>query len=114
MMVAAVCLLLSSTAFAKAKSSKSKSTETEVEGTVSVVKDASNAVASVMLTTTKSIYNVVLDAEGMKIGNTMADKEIKADGVVTQKGDQKWIEVKKFKEVAKTTKHKKHKKAQKA
>ena len=104
---AAVCLLLGTTAFGKAKS---KSTETTVKGIVSVTKDASNVVASVKLATSDSIYDVVLNAEGLKIGNTMEGKKIKATGVVSQKGDQKWIEVKTFKAVDET-KHKKHKKA---
>jgi hypothetical protein len=107
---AAVCLLLSSTAFGKAKSPKpkpAKITETKVEGTVRVIKDANNVVASVKLTTADSTYNVVLDTVGLKIGNTMADKKIKANGVVSQRRDQKWIEVKKFKAVKTTVKHKK-------
>ncbi|MGA2915697.1 MAG: hypothetical protein ABSE89_06695 [Sedimentisphaerales bacterium] len=111
---AVVCLLLSSTAFGKVKSPKSKSAataETKVKGKVSVIENANNVVTSVKLTTANSTYNVVLDTVGLKIGNTMADKKIKATGVVSQKGDQKWIEIKKFKAVKKTLKHKKHKKA---
>jgi hypothetical protein len=109
--VAVVCLLLSSTAFGKAKASKSKLGETTVKGRVSVIENANNAVTSVKLTTANSTYNVVLDTAGLKIGNTMADKKIKVTGVVSQKGDQKWIDVQKFKSVTKTVKHKKHKKA---
>jgi hypothetical protein len=110
MVVAAVYLLLSSTAFGKTKSSKSKLGETTVKGTVSVIENANNVVTSVKLTTANSIYNVVLDTAGLKIGNTMANKKIKVTGVVSQKGDQKWIDVKQFKPVKKTLKHKKHKK----
>lgn len=111
MVVAVVCLLLSSTVFGKTKSLKSKLGETTVKGKVSVIENANNVITSVTLTTANSTYNVVLDTAGLKIGNTMADKKIKATGVVSQKGDQKWIEVKKFKAVKKTLKHKKHKKA---
>jgi hypothetical protein len=108
---AVVCLLLSPTAFGKTKSSKSKSAKTKnVKGTVSVIKDASNVVTSVKLTAKKTIYNIVLDTTGLEIGNTMADKKIKVTGVVHQKGNEKWITVKEFKAVKKTSKHKKHKK----
>ncbi len=107
---AMVCLLMSSTAFGKTKAPKSKSTEIKVKGTVNVAKEA-DKVTSVTLTTANSTYDVVLDSVGQKIGNTEADKKIKAEGVVSQKGGQKWIEVKKFKAVAEKVKHKKHKKA---
>lgn len=114
MVVAAVCLLLSSTAFGKAKSSKSKPGETTVKGKVSVIENANKVITSVTLTTANSTYDVVLDTVGQKIGNTMANKKIKATGVVSRKGDQKWIDVKKFKAVKETLKHKKHKKHKKA
>lgn len=107
---AMVCLLMNSTAFGKAKSPKFKPAEIKVTGTVNVLKEA-HRVTSVTLVTKDSTYNIVLDATGLKIGKTMENKRIKADGVVIQKGDQKWIEVKKFKDVTKTVKHKKHKKA---
>jgi hypothetical protein len=99
-----VCLLMNSTAFGKAKATKA--TETKVTGTVNIVKEGKK-ITSVTLTTKDSTYNVVLDATGLKIGSTEADKKIKATGVVSQKGDQKWIEVKKFEAVK--VKHKKGK-----
>jgi NADH:ubiquinone oxidoreductase subunit C len=99
-----VCLLMNSTAFGKAKATKA--TEIKVKGTVNVVKEAKK-ITSVTLTTKDATYNVVLDATGMKIGKTEADKKIKATGVVSQKDDQKWIEVKTFEAVKE--KHKKGK-----
>jgi hypothetical protein len=97
-----VCLLMNSTAFGKTK--KAKATETKVTGTVSVVKEAKK-ITSVTLTTADSTYNVVLDSTGEKIGKTEANSKIEAKGIVSQKGDQKWIEVKKF-SVVKTKKKK--------
>lgn len=101
-----VCLLMSTTAFGKTK--KAKATEVKVKGIVTVVRDAGK-IPSVTLTTKDATYNVVPDSTGLKIGKTAADKKIKADGVVRQRGDQKWIEVKKFSVVKEKAKHKKGK-----
>ena len=99
-----VCLLMNSTAFGKTK--KAKATEVKVKGIVTVAREAKK-ITSVTLTTKDSTYNVVLDSTGLKIGKTEANSKIEAKGVVSQKGDQKWIEVKKFEAVKE--KHKKGK-----
>jgi hypothetical protein len=106
-----VCLLMNTTAFGKSKSAKAtkaKAVEVKVTGTVNVAKEAGK-ITSVMLTAKGATYNVVLDATGLKIGNTEANSKIKATGVVSQKGDQKWIEVKKFEAVKEKAKKKKGK-----
>jgi hypothetical protein len=103
-----VCLLMNSTAFGKTKTTKAKATEVKVTGTVNVVKEGKK-ITSVTLTVKDATYNVVLDSTGEKIGKNEANSKIKATGVVNQKGDQKWIEVKKFKVVTEKAKHKKGK-----
>lgn len=100
-----VCLLMNSTAFGKTK--KAKATEIKVTGIVTVTREAGK-ITSVTLTTADSTsYNVVLDSTGLKIGKTEANSKIEAKGIVSQKGDQKWIDVKKFSAVKE--KHKKGK-----
>jgi len=103
---AMVCLLMSTTAFGKTK--KAKATEIKVKGIVTVTRDAGK-ITSVTLTTVDTTYNVVLDSTGKKIGKTEANSKIEAKGVVNHKGDQKWIEVKKFSTVKEKAKHKKGK-----
>jgi hypothetical protein len=53
-----------------------------VKGTVSVVKDANGLVTAVKLTTEdKVVHNVVLDKEGLKLGNEADGKEVEAQAI---------------------------------
>jgi hypothetical protein len=102
----AVCLLLSSVAYGEAPkegpppAAQPKPVEVKLEGTVSVVKDVNNVITSVKLTTAKGIYEVMLNATGLELGKTMADKKVEVEGIVSHKDGQKSIDVKSFKPVA--------------
>lgn len=87
--------LLASTSFAE----EAKVETVRLEGFVSVVKDANDAITSVRLFTDEDIYNVVLDEKGLELGSKMEFSEVEVEGIVSEKGDQKWLKVLTFKEI---------------
>jgi CRISPR/Cas system type I-B associated protein Csh2 (Cas7 group RAMP superfamily) len=60
----------------------------------------------VKFTTAKSSYEVVLNAKGLELGQTMDGKKVEVTGIIQHKETQKWIDVKNFKQVAETPKAK--------
>ncbi|MGA2172115.1 MAG: hypothetical protein ABSG82_03755 [Sedimentisphaerales bacterium] len=54
-----------------------------VTGTVSVVKDANGIITAVKLTAAaeKVVHNVMLDKEGLKLGNEAAGKEVEVQAI---------------------------------
>ncbi len=74
----------------------------KVQGMVNVTKDANAVITKVtVVTKDKVAYNVTLDAKGMELGKTMANKEVEAMGIVSKKGMQDWIKVESYKAVEK-------------
>ena len=72
-----------------------------LQGHVSVLRDANDVITSVRLVTDEDIYDVVLDAKGLELGEQMEDREVEVEGVVSEEDDQKWLKVLTFKAVEK-------------
>jgi hypothetical protein len=73
----------------------------KLEGTISVTKDSNDVVTSIKLTTArKAVYNVTLDKKGEELGG-LNGKEVEVRCVITEKNDQKWIQVHEFQLVEK-------------
>jgi len=73
--------------------------EVVVVGTVISVKDNDGNATDVKIKTAKDlIYQVALDEKGKELGNTMADKKVRAVGTLETKGEVKWLTVIKFSE----------------
>ena len=71
----------------------------EVQGVVNVTRDANDVITGVILVTEQKDYNVVLDAKGLELGNTMENKKVEVRGVLSEKDDQIWITVHNYKPV---------------
>ncbi|MGA1980507.1 MAG: hypothetical protein ABSG99_08125 [Sedimentisphaerales bacterium] len=85
--------LLASTCFA------TEGETVKLQGIVSVLRDANDVIISVQLAADKDIYDVVLDAKGLDLGENMEGQKVEVEGVVSKKDDQKWLKVLTFKEV---------------
>ena len=73
--------------------------EVPVIGTVIAVKDNDGNATDVKIKTAKDlIYQVTLDETGKELGNTMADKKVRAVGTLETKGEVKWLTIIKFSE----------------
>jgi hypothetical protein len=74
----------------------------KVQGVVDVTKDAAGVITKVTLTTEDEVvYNVVLDAKGLELGQEMADEEVEVEGTVSKQDGQEWITVQSYKAVEK-------------
>jgi hypothetical protein len=85
--------ILASTCFA------ADSEPVKLQGFVSVLKDANDAVTSVQLDVDDGIYSVELDSKGKELGESMEGEKIEVEGIVSQKDNQKWLKVLTFKVV---------------
>ena len=73
---------------------------TTLTGTVSVSEDDDWNITAVKITVdAKTVYQVVLDEKGKKLGNEMDGTKAEVTGVVTLKDGVKWIAVKTYKEI---------------
>ena len=102
--VVVVCVLLavvSNVMAADANQPKEKSKDNNlVIGIVTIVKDNDGNIAEIKVTAHKDlIYKVVLDAKGIELGKTMADKRARIEGTIETKGKVQWLTVKTFSEV---------------
>jgi len=69
----------------------------KVQGIVGVTKDAAGVITAVTLTAKDgAIYDVTLDAKGMELGKTMADKKVDAEGTVAEKDGAQWLTVQSY------------------
>jgi hypothetical protein len=103
--VIAVCMILAvvSNALA-ADANQPKGTPKEkpedlklVIGIVTVAKASDGNIAEIKVTSHRElIYKVVLDAKGIEVGKTMADKRVRIEGTIEKKGEVQWITVKTF------------------
>ena len=85
-----------------------KTKEVSVTGTVSAIKDSQGNITEVKVKTAKGVtYDVTLNEKGKEMGQTMADKKVKAEGTTETKNRAKWLTVEKFSEpvVKSGTKH---------
>ena len=73
----------------------------KLEGFVSVLRDVNDVIISVKLVTDEDIYDVVLDAKGLELGEEMEGEDVEVEGVVSKEDDQKWLKVLTFKAVEK-------------
>jgi uncharacterized alpha/beta hydrolase family protein len=100
--VVAVCMLLAVVSNAMAADvnqpkEKSKDSNSLVIGIVNVVKGNDGNIAEIKVTVHRQlIYEVVLDAKGIELGKTMADKRARIEGTIEKKGDVQWLTVKTF------------------
>ncbi len=101
--VVAVCMLLAVVSNVMAADvnqpkEKSKDSNSLVIGIVNVVKgnDGNFTEIKVVVSRRELIYKVVLDAKGIELGKTMADKRARIEGTIEQKGDVQWLTVKTF------------------
>jgi uncharacterized alpha/beta hydrolase family protein len=98
----AVCMLLavvSNAMAADANQPKVKSNDSNslVIGIVTVVKGNDGNIAEIKVTAHRElVYKVVLDAKGIELGKTMADKRVRIEGTIEKKGDVQWLTVKTF------------------
>lgn len=101
----AVCMLLavvSNVMAADANQPKGKATDSNslVIGVVTVVKGNDGNITEIKVTAHRElIYKVVLDAKGIELGKTMADKRARIEGTIEKKGEVQWLTVKTFGEV---------------
>lgn len=70
-----------------------------LEGEVSAAKDEDNNITVVFLSTWDDIYDVVLNAEGKKLGEELDGKKAEVTGTVEEKDDNLWLTVISYKEV---------------
>ena len=70
-----------------------------LEGFVSVLRDANDAIISVQLVTDESIYKVELNEKGLGLGEEMEYEKVEVEGIVSEKDEQKWLKVLKFKAI---------------
>ncbi len=100
--VVAVCMLLavvSNVMAADVNQPKGKSNDSNslVIGIVTVVKGNDGNITEIKVTAHRElIYKVVLDAKGIELGKTMADKRARIEGIIEKKGDVQWLTVKMF------------------
>jgi hypothetical protein len=88
--------LLASTSFA---AEEPGGDAVELQGLVSVERDVDDAITSVQLITDEEVYNVMLDAKGLELGEQMEDSQVEVEGVVSEQDDQKWVKVLSFRVV---------------
>ncbi|MFA5291816.1 MAG: hypothetical protein WC496_02130 [Phycisphaerae bacterium] len=71
-----------------------------IRGRVVVEKDADGAVTAVKIEhPRRGIWNVVLDAKGKELGETMANKIVVVKGTVETKDGVKWVTVESYTEM---------------
>jgi len=71
-----------------------------IRGMVVVEKDANGVITAVKVENRRrGTWNVVLDAKGKELGETMANKLVTVIGKETTKDDQKWLTVGKYTEM---------------
>jgi len=71
----------------------------KLEGFVSVLRDVNDVIISVRLVTDEDIYDVVLDAKGLELGEEMEGEDVEVEGVVSKEDDQEWLKVLTFKAI---------------
>jgi hypothetical protein len=100
-LIVVVCLAITVTLVSGLVSLAAEGPEPNVvtlQGFVSTSADANNVIKSVRLTTDENIiYEVALDEKGIELGKKMDGKQVEVTGIVTEKDEQKWIEVQSFK-----------------
>lgn len=100
-LIVVVCLAITVTLVSGLVSLAAEGSEPNVvtlRGFVSTSADANNVIKSVRLTTDENIiYEVALDEKGIELGKKMDGKQVEVTGIVTEKDEQKWIEVQSFK-----------------
>jgi phage-related protein len=65
----------------------------KLEGFVSVLRDINDVLISVELVTDEDIYDIVLDAKGLELGEEMEGEEVEVEGVISKEDDQEWLKV---------------------
>ena len=94
--------LLSAVCFAAEPNLAEPPKPVKVQGMVNVTKDVNDVITKVtVVTKDKVVYNVALDVKGLDLGKAMANKEVEVEGIVSEKGTQKWIKVQSYKVVEK-------------
>jgi hypothetical protein len=75
-----------------------------IRGKLVVTKDEKGVITSVKIERKKTgtTHNVVLDAKGKELAETLAGKTVEVTGKETTKGEEKWITVEKFAEKQKS------------
>ena len=100
-LIVVLCLAITVTLVSGLVSLAAEGSEPNVvtlQGFVSTSTDANNVIKSVRLTTDENIiYEVALDEKGIELGEKMDGKQVEVKGIVTEKDEQKWIEVQSFK-----------------
>jgi hypothetical protein len=101
----AATALMAATGFASDRiqlAEQSKPEAVTVQGVVNATTDANNVVTAVTVVTTEGdVYNVVLNAVGLELGETMNGKEVEVQGTVSVQEEQNWINVHSYKAVEK-------------
>jgi hypothetical protein len=72
-----------------------------IKGTVSVTKDEAGKITAIKITGNKKeehVYEVVLDAKGLELGEKLAGKIVRAAGTVETKDGVNWLTVEKYTE----------------
>jgi hypothetical protein len=71
-----------------------------IRGKLVVTKDEKDVITSVKVERKKTgtTHNIVLDAKGKELAETLAGKTVEVTGKETTKGDEKWLTVEKFAE----------------
>jgi hypothetical protein len=75
-----------------------------IRGKLVVTKDEKGVITSAKIERKKTgtTHNVVLDAKGKELAETLAGKTVEVTGKETTKGEEKWITVEKFAEKQKS------------
>lgn len=97
-----VFLAMLTTALLASTSLAAEEPEPEIvrlEGFVSVLRDVNDVIVSVQLVTEEEVYDVVLDAKGLELGEEMEDEEVEVEGVISKEDDQEWLKVLTFKAI---------------
>jgi hypothetical protein len=82
-----------------------KNKDVTIKGKVTVQKGTDGKITSIKLMhKDKVACHIVLDAKGMELGNTLADKHVEVTGAEETKNSEKWITVKSFKELTRPEK----------
>lgn len=96
-----VFLAILTTAFLASAGLAAEGTEPtviETEGYVNVLRDANDVILSVQLVADEQIYDVMLDAKGLELGEQAEDEDVEVAGVVSRADDQQlWLKVRTFK-----------------
>ena len=103
----AATALMASIGFASDGIQLAKQSEPEavtVQGVVNATTDANNVITAVTVVTKEGVvYNVVLNAVGLELGETMNGEEVEVQGTASKQDEQNWIDVHSYKPVEKAS-----------